>query len=227
MATSSSSPFWLLRPPAAQRFAVDAPDIKYERIICPAHHGHRRAGRPLGCLSIVAAPSAIKDFTWSWSSDILISQNVRDLFERHGVTGWVALPATVKYDKASDLRPPDLLELVLTGRGGLGGPEAGVQLVKSCPACGYKRYSIAEPSQLIDPAAWDRSDLFIVWPLPRYRFVSDRLADIIRQARITGVKLIPASEIPIKHGDQVSPGRLTSAMPAGRARELSEAFGIS
>ena len=222
-----SSPFWLLDAPAAQRFVVEAPGIKYEQIFCPADDGHRRARRLLGCLSVVATPSAIKDFTWSWTNDILISQNLLNLFERHRVTGFAALPATVTYDKTSDLRPPDLFELIVTGWGGLAGREAGVQLVESCPACGYKNYTIAEPSRLIDPAAWNGSDLFVVWPLPRYRFVSDRLAQIIRQERITGVKLTPASEIPMKRGIEVSPGRLSYAMPADRARELGEAFGIS
>jgi hypothetical protein len=89
------------------------------------------------------------------------------------------------------------------------------------------QYSIAEPSRLIDAGAWDGSDLFVIWPLPRYRFGSDRLAKILRQEKITGVKLIPARDIPMKTGNTLSPGRLTHWMPERRAHELGDPLGIA
>jgi hypothetical protein len=99
--------------------------------------------------------------------------------------------------------------------------------VESCPACGDKIYTIAEPSRLIDPAAWDGSDLFIVWPLPGYRFASDRLATILRQEKVSGVELVPAPKLPTERGARVAPATLTACMPKDRARELSQRFGIS
>jgi hypothetical protein len=39
---------------------------------------------------------------------------------------------------------------------------------------------------LIDPAAWDGSDLFIVWPLPLFRFAGERLANILREEKLPG-----------------------------------------
>jgi hypothetical protein len=91
----------------------------------------------------------------------------------------------------------------------------------------YKDYTIADPTQLIDPASWDGSDLFIVWPLPLYRFASDRLAGILREEKITGMKLIPAAEIPFKAGNVASPGLLHMWMPASRARVLGDRLGIN
>jgi hypothetical protein len=88
-------------------------------------------------------------------------------------------------------------------------------------------YKIAEPSRLIDPAAWDGSDLFIVWPLPGYRFASDRLATILRQEKVSGVGLAPAPKLPAERGARVDPATLTACMPKDRARELSQRFGIS
>lgn len=221
------SNFWLLRPPANTRLAVDAPGDRYSPIICPSHEGHRSAARILGNLSVIVAPSVQKDFTWIWSSDVLISRRALDIFVKHRVTGFETAPAKVSYSNESKLPSPELFELIVTGWGGLGEAEAGVHLIKSCPDCGHSVYTIAEPSKLIDPTAWDGSDLFIVWPLPNYRFASERLANIIRQEQISGVKLMPASEIPVKRGTEVSPGQLTSSMPADRARELSERFHIS
>jgi len=222
-----SSNFWLLRPPGDQPRAQDAPGTKYETIICPTDDDHRRAGDRLADLSVLVHPSGVKDFTWSWLSDLLVSHKVLDIFERNQVTGFETKPVKVVYPDKIKARPPHLFELLVTGWGGLAAPAAGVSLVEWCPACGYKSYSIAEPSRAIDPTAWDGSDLFMVWPLPRYRFASERLARIIRQERLSGVKLIPAAAIPTKRGASLTPGPLASLMPEKRARELGKRFGIS
>jgi hypothetical protein len=222
------SNFWLLEPSPAQRLAEWGPDTDIEQIVCPAYDGHRRGGKRLGNLSVVVHPSGVKDMTWTWQSDILVSQEVLDLFEKYRVTGFEAKRARTSYPKNIKAPAPALFELVVTGWGGFAAPAAGVSLVESCPACGHKVYAIAEPSHLIDAGAWDGSDLFIVWPLPRYRFVSDRLASILRQERVSGVVLIPASKIDMGRGTRLSPGSpLTMSMPERRARELDQRFGIS
>jgi hypothetical protein len=102
-----------------------------------------------------------------------------------------------------------------------------VTLVESCPGCGHKVYAIAEPSRLIDATAWDGNDLFIVWPLPGYQFASNRLASILRQEQLSGVKLLPASDLPVRKGNHITPGSLALHMPESRARELGQRFGIS
>ena len=102
-----------------------------------------------------------------------------------------------------------------------------MKLVESCSGCGHKVYTVAKPSRLIDAAAWDGSDLFVVWPLPAFQFASDRLANILRQERVSGVKIIPAHEIHVERGAELIPGPLNWSMPEKRARELSRRFGIS
>jgi hypothetical protein len=86
------------------------------------------------------------------------------------------------------------------------------------PACGRKKYVIAEPRRLIDPAAWDGNDLFIVWPLPKYRFVSSRLGSILPQGEVSGAKLVPAPKTPVERGALVGPASITYWMPEARAR---------
>jgi hypothetical protein len=220
------SAFWILRPPSNQVFADESPDQMSEHITCPDYAGHRRGGKRIGELEIVVDPRSVKDFTWTWVSDILISPVVVELFKNYRVTGWQTEPAKVSYRKGIRTKPPELSELIVTGWGGWAAPAAGVQLVESCPACGHKVYSIAEPSRLVDADAWDGSDLFIVWPLPRYRFASDRLARILRQNHVSGVDLIPAPRIPTKRGAHVTPGFLATSMPEHRVRELGPRFGI-
>ena len=120
-----------------------------------------------------------------------------------------------------------MYELIVIGWGGMASLAAGLTLANSCPACNHRNYAIAEPSQLIEPASWDGSDLFIVWPLPRFRFASERLANILRNERVTGVKLVSAPEIPFEPGNRATPGRLLNWMPASRAHALGDKLEIN
>jgi hypothetical protein len=219
--------FWHLDAPRNQQLAIVAGDTKFEQITCPSDNGHLRAGRRLGDLRATIDPAGVKDFTWTWSHDILASERLLDVFLKHRITGYEIRPATVTYPKRSPAKPPALHELIITGWGGMASSAAGLTVVESCPACNYRTYAIAEPSRLIDPAAWDGSDLFIVWPLPLYRFASNRLARILRDERITGVKLIPAPGIAFKRGNHATPGRLLNWMPPSRARALGDRLGIN
>jgi hypothetical protein len=216
--------FWYLDPPRLKGLAEESLDTKYERIVCPVDEDHKRGGKRIGALSVIVHPSRVGDFTFVWGGGILVSQKVLDLFEKYRVTGFKAERVKASYPKTIKGGPPDLFELVATGWGGFAALAAGVKLAESCPGCGYKEYTIAEPSRLIDAAAWDRSDLFIVWPLPGYKFVSDRLADIIRQEKLSGVKVVPATQLPTERGAGLSPGPLSWHMPEARARELERLF---
>jgi hypothetical protein len=219
--------FWHLDAPRNQQLAVVAGDTKFEQITCPSDNGHLRAGRRLGDLRATIDPAGVKDFTWTWSHDILASERLLDVFLKHRITGYEIRPATVTYSKRGPAKPPALHELIITGWGGMASSAAALTVVELCPACNYKTYAIAEPSRLIDPAAWDGSDLFIVWPLPLYRFASNRLANILREERITGVKLVPAEDIAFKRGNHATPGRLLNWMPPSRARALGDRLGIN
>jgi hypothetical protein len=54
----------------------------------------------------------------------------------------------------------------------------------------------------------------------------DYAAQIIRRERLTGIKLLPASEVRLRSGGTLGPGRLSHWMPEKRARELGEPLGI-
>jgi hypothetical protein len=173
------------------------------------------------------APSGAQDFTWVWGRELLISKRMLDLFTAHGVTGFAVKPAMATYPAEANSPAPQLFELVVNGWGGLASPAAGVRLIDWCPDCRYRRCAIADPSRLIDPHAWDGSDLFFVWPLPLYRFVSDRLAQILQQSKPSGLKLVPAEHIPMEKGATASPGALNWSIPEARARELEQRLGVS
>ena len=125
---------------------------------------------------------------------------------------------------------PKLWELKLTGWAGMASETSGIKLRYDCPGCGHLSYTtFTDASKLIVTEQWDGSDFFMVWPLPRYIFVSQRVHDIVERERLTGCQLIPVEELesPLAHGiDTMSPGRLHQCMPEERARELGEPLGI-
>ena len=82
-----------------------------------------------------------------------------------------------------------------------------------------------EPQELIDPARWDGSDLFMMWPLPLFVFGTTRVAELVRKRKLTGVRGIPVTEM--EPTDGYSPGRLSYWMPEPRARQLGEEAGIA
>jgi hypothetical protein len=226
METLTTPKFWWLDAPYTQPLGVEIDGRKYVNVVCPTHEGHRGSERAIGNLAFKIAPSGVKDLTWTHISDIVVNKRVLELFAKHRITGFETRPAEVHFTRPAKTEPPELFELVVTGWGGPPAPEAGVKLAEYCPDCGTEDFAIANPACLIDPAAWDGSDLFIVWPLPGFRFISDRLAKILRREKVSGVNLIPASEIRVAKGEKVSPGRLIMHMPEERARALSERFCI-
>jgi hypothetical protein len=131
-----------------------------------------------------------------------------------------------EYPNPIKAQPPELYEVIITGWGGLPAREAGLTAIESCPTCGYEKFTIAEPSRLIDPTAWDGSDIFMVWPLPRYPFVTDRLASLIRKEKLSGAKLLTAQALPTQRGATLNPGSLFQWMPEERASQLRQQFGI-
>jgi len=218
--------FWNLRMPDEQHFG-EVIDSECERISCCVDPGHRRAGRRLGEFTALVDPRAIRDFTWIGAYEVLISPKVLRLFDKHRVTGFDAKPVKVTYPEDIEVAPPELFSLVVTGWGGFVSAAAGTRLKEWCHGCGYNKYVIADPSQLIDAAAWDGSDIFVVWPLPVYRFASDRLAEILRTEGVSGLELVPATSIPGKQSGWVVGADALTLMPEARARELEQRFKIS
>jgi hypothetical protein len=109
--------FWLLEPPRNQHRAIVAGDTKFEQITCSSSDRHLRPGRRLGDLRVTIDPAGVKDFTWTWSQDILASERLLDVFLKHRISGYEIRPATVSYSKRGPAKPPTLYELIITGWG--------------------------------------------------------------------------------------------------------------
>jgi len=218
--------FWCLCPPeSTKRRAEWDENMRCETVTCPINEGHQRAGKRLANLSIVLPGRAVQDFVWTWYRECLVQEHVLELFRRAGLTGYEVKPVRARFKRATESTPPRLWELVVTGWGGLAPPESGIRLVKKCEGCGHTVYSGCDnPDRLIDVAQWDGSDFFIVWPLPKFIFVTDRVAQLIREKRLRGVTLKEPRSLDLS--GFFSPGLLSYWMPEPRARQLGREFGI-
>jgi len=244
--TTAGLKFWCLSPPEGNRGLAEwADDMDVEQILCSLDPDHMRGGKRTTDLRVLLTCKSITDFVWDWLSECLIQDGVLRLFQEAGFTGFEVKPvearikvrakrpdpcddnAGLKAEDAAAVGIPTLWELVVTGWGGIAPPESGIRLDESCPACGLLHYtSFDNPALLIDEKQWDGSDFFIVWPLPGFIFVTDRVARFIRKHKLTGARLQASETLRKLVPGGFSPGRLSYCMPEERARQLGEPLGI-
>jgi len=193
---------------------------------CPEEMSHRQT-----CVKWTAElPNRpVDDVIWTWESTCLITERVVKIFREAGLTGYELKPATVRFKKQPDKKAPKVWELVVTGWGGMAPPESGIRLVESrhCEGCGRLKLRYkgpCDPTLLIDESQWDGSDFFFVWPFPKFRFVNERVAALVRSEKITGVVLKPPEDLENLDGAIV--GSLSRRFPDARAKEIGEPLGI-
>jgi hypothetical protein len=220
--------FWHIKPDSQRRLAEwDHGKIKTESVICPVNDGHRRGGRRLTDLSIVLPDGAVEDFVWTWQGELLLQNGTLRLLHEFGLSGFETKPVSAKFKKSTQ-KPPKLWELVLIGWAGMANPASGISLdpEKSCAVCGLLHYTnLRNPGYLIDESRWDGSDFFMVWPLPKFIFVTEKVIQIAKEHHLTGLRHEKVSEM--ETGDSgFGPGKLSYSMPDKRARELGEPLGI-
>lgn len=223
--------FWhLYAPKSHTRWAEWASgEVEVEAILCPLHEGHRAGGKRLTDLSITLPGGRVQDFVWTWYSECLVQDRVVEIFQAKGFTGYDLRPVRARFKRSVGREPPRLWELIVTGWGGMASKESGIKLIERCEGCGRTVYSgSSNPGALIDVSQWDGSDFFIVWPLPKFIFVTDRVAQAIRENRLTGAMLTQPKDLDLSGGllGTFSPGRLSDWMPEERARQLGAVLGL-
>lgn len=192
---------------------------------CPAGH---RLSRRVKDLIVEINGKRLPDIAWAGPGECIIQDHVLQMFQKEGFTGFEVRPVHARRrsrGKSTDTSPlPKLWELVITGWGGIGTPESGVQLLEKCE-CSFMKYKVFDdPLKLIDESQWDGSDFFMVWPMPLYKFVTDRVAQFIRSNKLKGVELVALADM--KGWGTTSIAGLRYFMPEGRAREIGEPLGI-
>lgn len=217
--------FWEAIPPKGSSRAEVGESVDFESVVCPISPPHRRAGKRIGDLEVVL-PDGAGDFVWTWYSDLLVQESALEALSEAGITGYVTRPVTTRYRRKAKV-PPRMWELVITGWGGVARPESGIHLdtEQSCGTCGHLLYSgLRHPEKLVDETQWDGSDIFMVWPLPRYPLATPRVMEVVRKYEMKGLNFQRVFEMAPTEG--FAPGRLSYWMPESRARLLGTPLGI-
>jgi hypothetical protein len=220
--------FWVLSPPdtGSKLASWDKSVVLEGPVLCPVNPNHQRDGKRQSDLIVQLPPfTATPDFIWTWYSECLITGRVLRLFQRSKLSGFEGRRA---YGTASKSDAPlSLFELIILGWGGVASPSSGIRLIEDCRSCQLKIYSgFDNPARIIDESSWDGSDFFMVWPLPRIIFLSDKAAQVIRDNRLTGLSIKAAADLQSNLLNELSPGRLSHWMPENRARKLGDALDI-
>ena len=218
--TKSLNTIFILKSPNNSNFLGEYhSSVSFNTINCLKKPGHQRAGKRVGQLSISLPERAMKhSFAWTWYSDFLVSETVIRKFISSSLTGFETQPVEVW--RKGVLIDHDFKQLIITGWGGIARKESGVRLLEECPACGFLRYSaVTNWQELIDWNMWDGSDFFMVWPLPRFIFITEKASSIIQQLNKDSVQIIPISEMESQN-DELTPGRLSYWYPESKIKDL-------
>lgn len=163
------------------------------------------------------------DCLWTWDRLCLLDSGVVQELMEMGMRGII----THEVHSVED-RPHSRQYMLIRpgGWGGMASRDSGVRLAKFHECCGHRHYSpVKDWEKLIDPAQWDGSDVFMVWPMPRFIFMSPRMKDALSSMRLTGFEILPVEECRFGHSG-FSPGILSHYMPAEQACRIGEPLGI-
>ena len=191
----------------------DSDAMAVERVECPINQAHVRSGRRLTPLLVILPSTEIQDLVWTWYNECLITERVLGLFRTAGITGFTVRPVHVTRVCRGDARDlPPLHELVVTGWAGMAAERCGIRVDRYYPCCGHTRYcGTSSPAHLIDEARWDGSSIFMIWPLPCYKFCTEQVADLACAHGLTGVRFLRLGDLDLSGG--FTPGDLRHWMP--------------
>ncbi len=187
--------------------------------------------RPFRC---IVRKSQMADILWgTLGLDCLISDRVLNIFRSEGITGFAVQRADARLMFPHDPKEAVFWTLSVTGWGGVARSESGMRRLDEPSMPDRFVYTPAsDPAMIIDESQWDGSDFFMVWPMPAYRWVTSRVADIVARYKLKHVRLIPPAEMTVltesgnKNGIGFTPEGLRHYLPEPRARKIGESLGI-
>jgi hypothetical protein len=185
--------------------------------LCDGNPDHaRRQTRPTP-LRLEFRGGGLTDFLWTPYSEAIVGEDVVRVFSECGIAGCEFIPAELE-NTMGDQVASDLYELRVTGWGGMASAESGVRVLEECPHCKHRVFSgYTDASRLVDLDAWDGSDIFIVWPLPRYLLAVESVKEALVERQLTGVKAVPISKLPKVVAGTLTPGNIRDWFDTDRA----------
>lgn len=203
---------------------LDGPGTSFERIPCVGDPSHTIANRRVRPLRVVAPVSPLADFQWTPYGECIVNGRVREAFSKAAVTGVGFHPVETYTTSGNRFSTEELYELVITGWGGLAPAQSGIHVIKECPFCRRRVFShFTDPHLIFNFDDWDGTDMFTVWPMPRFILMVGRVKDIVVRNRFSGLKICPIADLPINPLiSTFTPGNISDWFEEKRAKELAQ-----
>lgn len=201
------------------------PDMSFETEPCkadPKHARHQRRSRPLRVIAPVRPRS---DFQWTHYNDCIVSARVKAVMVESAISG-VAFREVETFTTAGDrFATHELYELVVTGWGGMAPASSGVTVIEECPFCRRRVFSrFTDPGRMFDLERWDGTDIFLIWPLPKFIFAMGSVRDLLARNGFSGVGICPITTVPMHPLiTTLTPGSIADWFDGARVQELSRA----
>jgi hypothetical protein len=216
--------FNLHRPESERLLADDSEGSRcIEKLPCPISHEHVDGLRRVSDLALeVKHDSRDEKIVWRWIEGCVVHESLVAEFRKGGLTGYRLRPSTVRFRDGGISK--DYQELIITGWAGIARPESGIRVTKRCPRCQWKKYSsLRDVERLIDWSQWSGGDFFIVWPLPGFILITERVAELLLSLDIKSFQLRGLQEIG-SFGFTVA--RLSDFMPEDLAIKYGRPLGL-
>lgn len=215
--------FWLQPAVKEDDRLGDGPGMRFETESCSSNPEHLVRQRRLRPLRLIAPVRPLTDFQWTQYDECVVNARVKAAFTEAEISG-VTFRKVESFTTAGDrFNTHELHELVVTGWGGMARENSGVKVIEECPYCHRRVFScFTSPGQMFDLERWDGSDVFLIWPLPRYILAIGKVRDLIATNRFSGVRVRSITDLPMNPLiDTLTPGSLADWFEADRADELA------
>ncbi len=160
---------------------------------------------------------------------IFISERLKVALSEMRATGFELLPAVVKLGDVKGFIEVPYFQLLINGWGGIALAESGVLKIQH-ERLGLWRYSDpTDCSRIVDPAQYDGSDFFRVWPMPGSIFVTCRVKRLFEEMQVKNCRF---ESLEKRFGSPkltlrgMVPAPLSLYYRPERAREVGAQYGI-
>jgi hypothetical protein len=207
---------------------LEGSQVKNEVIPCRISSEHLDGRRRVSDLALeVKHDKRDEQIIWPWIPEtVVIHKRLLAEFKSRSITGYRLKPATVRFRDGGISR--DYMELVVTGWAGTARPESGIQVVESCPACHWKKYSgWSDVEQLIDWTKWTGEDFFMLWPFANCVLITERVSEALLSLRAKSFELRGLQDVhPIIRESGFTVSRLSNFMPQDLAIKYGRPLGL-
>lgn len=149
-----------------------------------------KPGTDIGLVRIECVRPEVTDFEWPKVHTLVITERVRRLLEDHGLTGWHTEPVIVT-QTTEGMPLPKLYEFVVDGCAGEPRVDPPVEVLSTCPVCGFIQYKRDVPVRLeMDDSQWDGSDFMRFSSVySGLIFVTERVKEVLTNSTLDNYEL--------------------------------------